>query len=166
VTTRVVVLADTHMRVGARRHLPEPVYRLLDDADVIIHAGDLCDGSVLATLETFAPTIAVLGNNDASLEGRLPVTTTVELAGVTVAVVHDSGPRAGRERRLHRRFPEADVVVFGHSHIPVDMPGVDGQRLFNPGSPTERRRQPHHTAGVLELHDGTIRTSRIVVVDD
>jgi putative phosphoesterase len=166
VTTRVVVLADTHMRAGSRRRLPERVYQLLDHADVILHAGDLVDVSVLETLESLAPTYAVLGNNDHSLAGRLPLTQELELDGVRVAMIHDSGAAAGRPARMSRRFPNAGIVVFGHSHVPVDAEGADGQRLFNPGSPTQRRSQPHRTAGVLELAGGALRHSHLVVVDD
>lgn len=164
-TVRVVVLADTHMRAAGSRRLPEPVYRLLDGADAVLHAGDLVDASVLDTLESIAPTYAVLGNNDHALAHRLPVTQVLAFEGVRVAMVHDSGAATGRSARLHRRFPDADVVVFGHSHVPLDTTGVNGQRLFNPGSPTERRSQPHRTAGVLEFAHGALRSSRIVVVD-
>jgi predicted phosphodiesterase len=109
----------------------------------------------------------VLGNNDdAELQATLPETLELDLDGVSVAIVHDSGARKGRPARMARRFPGAAVVVFGHSHIPVDEPGVDGQWLMNPGSATQRRRQPHHTVGVLELADGSLRDHRIVVVDD
>ena len=162
---RVVVLADTHMRAGRARRLPPAVDELLAGADVILHAGDLTDGSVLETLSSRAPTYAVLGNNDGSLTGRLPVTLALALEGVRIAMIHDSGPSTGRAARLHRRFPDADLVVFGHSHIPLDLEGVDGQRLFNPGSPTERRAQPHRTAGILDLADGQIRQHQILVVD-
>jgi hypothetical protein len=165
VNLRAVVLADTHLRAGGRRRLPAGVIQLLDGADVILHAGDLVDSSVLTTLESIGPTHAVLGNNDHALAGRLPTTTTLELAGVRLAMIHDSGPSAGRAARLHRRFPDADIVVFGHSHIPVDAPGLFGQRLFNPGSPTQRRAQPHHTAGVLEFRSGAITATQLVVVD-
>jgi len=165
VTVRAVVLADTHMRAGRSRRLPDAVFRLLEGADVILHAGDLVDGSVLQLLEARAPLYAVLGNNDTALAGRLPVTRSMVLAGVNVAMVHDSGPAAGRASRMRRQFPAAGVVVFGHSHVPVNEDGLDGQRLFNPGSPTERRRQPHATAGVLELSHGAVSAARIVVVD-
>jgi uncharacterized protein len=163
-TVRVVVLADTHIRAGTRRQLPEPAYRLLDSADVILHAGDVVDGSLLDTLRSIAPTIAIRGNNDHALAGVLPETRLVDVDGVRVAMIHDSGPKAGRAGRLYRRFPDAAIVVFGHSHIAVDEPGVNGQRLFNPGSPTERRTQPHHTVGLLELAAGTVSDHRIVVV--
>jgi putative phosphoesterase len=162
---RAVVLADTHLRAGGRRRLPEGAYHLLAGADVVLHAGDLVDGSVLATLESIAPTYAVLGNNDSALAGVLPTTRRLDLDGVAVAIIHDSGGREGRARRLHRLFPDAQVVVFGHSHLPVDEPGLDGQLLFNPGSPTERRRSPHHTVGLLELERGAVTGHRIVDVD-
>lgn len=138
---------------------------MLDDADVILHAGDLVDDSVLDTLGSIAPTYAVLGNNDHALIGRLPETRILELEGLRIGMIHDSGPRTGRAARLHRHFPDCGLVVFGHSHVPADHDGVEGQHLFNPGSPTERRTQPHRTAGVLELADGEVRT-RLVVVDD
>ncbi len=91
---------------------------------------------------------------------------TLDLEGVHIGMIHDSGPTAGRRLRLGRQFPDADIVVFGHSHVPMDVEGMAGQRLFNPGSPTERRSQPHRTAGILELADGAIRSKTIVVVDD
>ncbi len=162
----VVVLADTHMRAGSSRRLPEPARAQLAQADVILHAGDVVDASVLDELATYAPVHAVLGNNDLELAGVLPPILELELAGVRVAMIHDAGPRRGRPARLHRLFPRADIVVFGHSHIPVDEPGVDGQLLFNPGSPTERRRQPHHTLGILELEGGQTVGHRIEIVSD
>lgn len=164
--TTVVVLADTHLRRGWRRTLPPRACELLDAADVVLHAGDVQIPEALADLRARYGTVhAVLGNNDRELVGALPEELEVEIAGVRVALVHDSGPARGRAERLHRRFPFADVVVFGHSHIPLDGVGVDGQRLFNPGSPTERRRQPHATVGVLVLRDGAILDARIEVVD-
>lgn len=164
---RVVVVADTHLRREWRRTLPGPCVDLLATADVILHAGDLIDASVLDLLAGFGvPVHAVLGNNDRELVDRLPDTVELELAGVRVGMIHDSGPARGRARRLHDRFPTCDVVVFGHSHIPWNEPGVGGQLLFNPGSPTERRRQPHRTAGVLELADGTVRSARVETVDE
>jgi putative phosphoesterase len=165
-TVRAVVLADTHLRAGNGRRLPESVYRLLDNADVILHAGDLVDRSVLDTLSSIAPTYAVLGNNDHDLVGQLPETQDLELEGVRIAMIHNSGSTSGRAARLRRKFPDADVVVFGHSHIPLATAGIEGQRLFNPGSPTQRRTQPHRTAGVFELEAGRIRSTEIVVVDD
>src|SRR5690606_32533633 len=104
---------------------------------------------------------AVLGNNDPELAGTLPETLELVLAGVRVGMIHDSGPTRGREQRLHARFPTCDVVVFGHSHVPWNAVGIDGQLLFNPGSPTERRQQPQPTIGVLELADGRVTQARI-----
>ena len=160
--TRVVVLADTHVRPGSSRRLPDAAYAALDRADVILHAGDVLVADLLHELEGFAPTYAVLGNNDIGLTGVLPERRVVDLDGVRVGMVHDAGPRAGRERRVRRFFPDADVVVFGHSHAPVDATGIEGQRLFNPGSPTERRMQPHHTLGTLDLRDGKVVGHQIV----
>jgi hypothetical protein len=163
---RVVVLADTHLTPGSRRRLPRPATALLEEADVVLHAGDIVTGDLLEELSAFAPVHAVLGNNDHDLRGLLPEVVELELGGVAVAMVHDSGPSSGRARRLHRRFPSAGLVVFGHSHIPQLVDGVDGQRLCNPGSPTQRRSQPHHTVAVLDLEDGAVRRAEIVVVDE
>jgi putative phosphoesterase len=163
--TRVVVLSDTHLRSGGKRRLPDGAYRALDDADVILHAGDIVTADLLHELSGFAPTHAVLGNNDLDPTlAHLPEARLEIIGGVRVAMVHDSGPRSGREARMRRRFPEAHVVVFGHSHIPWNQPGLDGQLLFNPGSPTERRAQPRHTLGVLDLDAGQVVRSEIVVV--
>lgn len=155
-TDHVVVLSDTHIRRGGKRRLPHAVYRHLQEADLILHAGDVLVAEVLEELAGFAPLHAVLGNNDAELAGLLPETRLFEVEGVRIAMVHDSGPSTGRARRMRRRFPDADVVVFGHSHIPWDAEGADGQLLFNPGSPTERRAQPHHTLGTLDLDGGGV----------
>jgi putative phosphoesterase len=167
--THVVVLADTHIRRTGTRRLPDTAYAHLEQADVILHAGDILVAEVLDELGGFAPVHAVLGNNDAELFGVLPETRLLEIDGVRIAMVHDSGPAPGRAGRMHRQFPDADVVVFGHSHIPWDDAGVDGQLLFNPGSPTERRSQPHRTLGTLEIHperrqDGGRVRSRIHVL--
>jgi putative phosphoesterase len=160
--TEIVVLADTHIRRGGTRRLPSEVYAALERADLVLHAGDVVTGAVLEDLARFAPTLAVLGNNDAELVGQLPEQRLFTVEGLQVAMVHDSGARKGREARLRRRFPTADLVVFGHSHIPVDAEGLDGQRLFNPGSPTERRRQPVHTYGRLRVADGRLVSHEIV----
>ena len=160
---QVAVIADTHLRSGVDG-LPPRARAELDAADVVLHAGDVVDGALLAALPR--PWHAVLGNNDVGLSGTLPERVELELGGVRVAMVHDSGARAGRERRMRRWFPTADVVVFGHSHDPVDAEGVDGQRLFNPGSAVQRRRQPHRTMGVLVLGEGRVLDHRIVVLDD
>jgi putative phosphoesterase len=161
---RVVVVADTHMRRDWQRTLPDAAIDWLASADVILHAGDVIHGFVLDELAAYAPVHSVLGNNDHELTGQLPETLELELAGVRIGMIHDSGPARGRAARLHDRFPDRDVVVFGHSHIPCNDPGVDGQLLFNPGSPTERRRQPHRTIGVLALADGHVADARIEIV--
>jgi putative phosphoesterase len=137
----------------------------LEDVDVILHAGDVCAPDVLYELSVWAPVHAVRGNNDgvdiATWGAR--DTLVLDLAGVSVAMIHDSGPAAGRPARLRRMFPEAALVVFGHSHIPLNEVH-DGQRIFNPGSPTDRRRQPRGTMGLLEIDDGRLVTARIVDV--
>lgn len=159
--TVLAVLADTHIRRGSSRRLPDAAYGRLEGADVILHAGDIVVGEVLDELRGFAPVHAVLGNNDRELFGLLPETWVEDVDGVRIGMIHDSGSSTGRAGRLRRRFPDADVVVFGHSHIPWNEPGLDGQLLFNPGSPTERRAQPVHTMGVLVVEDGRIVSHQI-----
>ena len=159
----VLVLSDTHMgRSRPGRRLPDRVYELLDESDAVLHAGDVTDEDLLHELSGFAPVHAVLGNNDVLL--RLPERLEVELDGVRVAMVHDSGPSAGRAGRLRRWFPDADVVVFGHSHLPWQEVDPEGQLHLNPGSPTERRRAPTRTVGWLELAAGEVRRAAIVNV--
>lgn len=162
--TLVVVVSDTHIRRGGKRRLPDAAYAHLERADLILHAGDIVVGAVLDELRGFAPVTAVLGNNDVELTGLLPETVVEDISGVRVGMVHDSGPSAGRPGRMRRRFPDADVVVFGHSHIPWNGPGLDGQLLFNPGSPTERRSQPHHTLGTLVLAEGRVVDATVHVL--
>ena len=160
-STRIVVMADTHVRRGSDRRLPDRAYELLDAADAVWHAGDVLVPELLHELEGFAPVTAVLGNNDHELVGELPERVEDQVKAVRIAMVHDSGPTKGRERRMARWFPDADLVVFGHSHAPLDAEGVDGQRLLNPGSPIERRRAPTHTMAVVDV-DGDSFTTRIV----
>lgn len=155
-STRLVVLADTHVARGSSRRLPDAAYQLLGRADAIWHAGDVVIPELLDELAGFAPVEAVLGNNDHELFGVLPERVEATLDGVRVAMVHDSGATKGRERRMRRWFPDADLVIFGHSHQPLDTEGVDGQRLLNPGSPTERRRAPTHTMAVVTLDAGAL----------
>ena len=162
---RAVVLADTHLRPGSRRRLPPRVLEELQRADVVLHAGDILTGDVLELLAGYAPVHAVLGNNDRDLVGVLPERLELHLEGLVVGMVHDSGPRRGRERRLGRAFPQADLVVFGHSHIPWNAAGVDGQWLLNPGSPTDKRSQPHPTLATVEMRGGRILATEIVEVD-
>lgn len=160
---RALVLADTHLR-GDLSRLPAAVWDAVEESDVVLHAGDVVTGDLLDALRRRRPVHAVLGNNDRELVGLLPDRLAVELGGVRVGMVHDSGVRGGRERRLRRWFPEAGVVVFGHSHEPVDAEGVDGQRLFNPGSAVQRRRQPERTMGRLVLEDGAVVEHEIVAL--
>ncbi|CAA9340254.1 MAG: Putative phosphoesterase [uncultured Friedmanniella sp.] len=159
---RVVVLSDTHSP-RYWKGCPPAVAAQLETADVILHAGDVCTPDVLDLLAGYAPLHVVLGNNDVAEVAAwgAPETLQLELAGVQVAMIHDSGPKQRRTARLRRRFPTADLVVFGHSHIPMDQTG-DGIRIFNPGSPTDKRRQPHGTLGILELADGQVADARIV----
>jgi uncharacterized protein len=161
---RIVVLSDTH---APRRwkSCPPAVADWVRHADVILHAGDVCTASVLRELAQYAPVHAVLGNNDGPdvAEWGAPVTLEIELTGLRAAMIHDSGPAAGRLRRMRAAFPAAELVVFGHSHIPLDETS-GGLRIFNPGSPTDRRRQPHGTLGVLDVADGELVGARIVAV--
>jgi uncharacterized protein len=154
----VLLLADTHLREGQGDRLVDLLRDHLEAADVIIHAGDVTDASVLTALTEFAPVHAVLGNNDRGM--ALPERLVVELDGCAVAAVHDSGPAGGRTARLRRWFPEADVVVFGHSHLPwheIDVRSDDhAQHQVNPGSAVQRRAAPHHTVAVLQLRGGVV----------
>lgn len=160
----VLVVADTHIRRGSTRTLPPAVYEHAERANLILHAGDVLVGEVLDDLARFAPVHAVLGNNDPELSGQLPETCELDVAGLAVAMVHDSGQVKGRARRLRRWFPAAQLVVFGHSHIPVNEGGADGQWLLNPGSPTERRRQPEHTVATFDVAGGELTDVRVHVV--
>ena len=160
-TMEVLVLADTHVKADRRRDLPAEVWDAADRAHLILHAGDVVAGSLLDDLAARAPLRAVLGNNDDGLEARLPVEEHLDLDGLRITLVHDSGPTPGRPGRLTRRYPEADLVVFGHSHLPVDEEGADGQRLFNPGSCTERRRAPQRTYGLLVVEGGVLVDHRV-----
>jgi putative phosphoesterase len=161
---RVLVLSDTH---APRRwkSCPPAVAERLRDADVILHAGDVCVASVLDELVAYAPVHVVLGNNDQPdvAAWGAPETLELDLDGLRVAMIHDAGAAPGRFRRMARRFPDADLVVYGHSHIPLDETG-EGVHLFNPGSPTDRRRQPRGTIGVLDIDEGRVVGTRVVPV--
>ena len=160
--TRLLVLADTHVRRGSSRRLPDEIYDELSRVDAVLHAGDVVVADLLHELGGFAPTYAVRGNNDEpALAAVLPEVRVETFDGARVAMIHDSGPTAGREGRMRRRFPDADLVVFGHSHIPWDKPGLEGQWLLNPGSPTERRAQPRHTYAIVEVAAGGIARTEI-----
>jgi len=166
---RIVVLSDTHVRdarlagpddLGLSNAAADEIRR----ADVVLHCGDVVEPELLRRLREAKPVHAVLGNNDTALHGVLPERLIVEADGVRIAMVHDSGPTKGRPARVHRMFPDCDVVVFGHSHMPVNEAGLDGQWLLNPGSPTQRRRSPAHTIGVIETRDGAFWSAEIVEV--
>ena len=153
----LLLMADTHVPQRAR-DLPEQLWRTVDDADVVVHAGDwVCVELLDALLARSDRLIGVVGNNDGpELSARLPEVATVELAGVRLAVVHETGSARGREQRCAARFPNADVLVFGHSHIPWDTVAPTGLRLLNPGSPTDRRRQPTCSWMTAEIIGGRL----------
>jgi putative phosphoesterase len=159
----IAIVADTHMPRGART-LPEACVERLRAAELIVHAGDISTAAVLAELRSLGPPVlAVHGNVDEpALVGSLPTELEVELDGVHLAMTHDTGAAKGRIARLRRRFPRADAVVFGHSHIPLHE--ADGEfQIFNPGSPTERRRQPTHTMGLARAERGTIAFEHVAL---
>ena len=147
------VIADTHIPRRARG-LPEGLVAYLERANLILHAGDLMDPEFLDDLNAFAPTRVVRGNLDPP-GAKLPEVLRFEFGGLRVAMIHDSGPKKGRRSRMRRRFPEARVVVFGHSHIPW-LEDEDGLLLLNPGSPTDRRKQPKHTFALLRAERGEV----------
>ena len=127
------------------------------EAGLIIHAGDFVTLAVLDELRSYGEVVGIHGNvDDQEVRAALPQTTAFNLDGATIAVIHDAGPRIGRLARLRRRFAEADAVIFGHSHIPLHEQAEDGFQIFNPGSPTERRRAPHHTMGMARVLGGSI----------
>jgi putative phosphoesterase len=161
---KVAVLSDTHAPRYWKACPPE-VARRLAGVDLILHAGDVCRAEVLEELAAFAPVRAVLGNNDTAdvAAWGAPETLRLDLDGLPAAMVHDAGPARGRSGRLRRRFPGAELVVFGHSHIPLDLV-ADGVRIFNPGSPTDRRRQPRGTMGLLRVEGGRLLEAGIVPV--
>jgi hypothetical protein len=154
---RLAIIADTHMAAGGMRRLPDRCAELIAATDLVVHAGDIMSLEALAEIEAIGPPVrAVTGNMDGwELRARLPETDEVEAAGATLAVLHDAGPAAGRLERMQRRFPAADAVVFGHSHLPLHEREGDFQ-IFNPGSPTERRRAPSHSMGLARAEDGRI----------
>ncbi len=159
---RIAVLADTHLDDDVAGRLGRRVLAEMGAADVVLHAGDLVTERAHGQLAALSggPFHAVLGNNDRGLD-RLPSELELDLGGVPVALVHDSGRRPGRAGRLARRFPAARLVVFGHSHVPCDEEGQGGQRLFNPGSPTQRRAQPRPSMGLLRVSGGDLATELV-----
>jgi len=155
---RLVITADTHVPKRAR-DLPAALWTAIERADVIIHAGDWVNLALLDAIEARARgrLIAVYGNNDGpDLRARLPEVAEADLDGLRLAVVHETGPATGRERRCSAQYEGKDVLVFGHSHIPWDTTAPSGLRLLNPGSPTDRRRQPDATFMTAEVHAGRL----------
>lgn len=156
---RLAIVSDTHLPKGARQ-LPRDCVARLAAADLIVHTGDFASLAVLRQLQALGEVVAVHGNVDEpALQRELPAERELELPdGVRLALLHDAGPARGRLARAQRRFPHANALVFGHSHIPLhEVDAESGFQLFNPGSPTERRRAPSHTMGLAEVHDGTLR---------
>ena len=153
---QLAIISDTHMPRGARA-LPAGCVERLRSADAILHAGDLVALEVLELLESLGPPVhAVHGNVDEpEVRIRLPAVRVVEADGARILMTHDGGPAEGRLARLRRRYPDADAVVFGHSHLPLHEER-DGFAIFNPGSPTERRRAPHHTMGLATVSGGRV----------
>ena len=155
----IAIISDTHMPRGARR-LPEACVERIAGADLLLHAGDFMTLAVLRELEAIGPPlIGVRGNVDSAELGRLlPAERVVEAGGARIAMTHDAGARAGRLERMRRGFGDrADALVFGHSHQPLHERAEDGFQIFNPGSPTERRRAPVHTMGLAHVEDGALR---------
>ncbi len=154
---RLLLISDTHLPVRAKK-LPAEVWAAVDDADVVIHAGDWVNVELLDELTDRAKRlIGCWGNNDGPLlRARLPEAARVTLDGLSVAVVHETGAAKGREERCERAYPDVDLLVFGHSHIPWNTTSPRGLRLLNPGSPTDRRRQPYCTYQTAEIASGRL----------
>jgi uncharacterized protein len=162
----LAIISDTHLPRG-HRALPAACVERLRAADLVLHAGDFAAAAVLEELEALGPPVAAVHGNvdDADLRRRLPAQRVVEAGGARIAVLHDAGPAAGRLARLQRRFPDCDAAVFGHSHIPLhERDPATGFQIFNPGSPTDRRRQPRHTMGRASAGDGAV-VFELVVLD-
>ncbi|MEU1126964.1 metallophosphoesterase [Streptomyces sp. NPDC005899] len=159
---RLLLTSDTHVPKRARA-LPAPLLAEIDAADVVLHAGDWVDAATLDLFEARARRlVGVFGNNDGpELRARLAEVARVECDGLRIGVVHETGASQGRERRCAERFPDLDVLVFGHSHIPWDTVAPGGLRLLNPGSPTDRRRQPHRTFMTAEATGGRLADVRL-----
>src|SRR4051794_9272164 len=160
---QIAIISDTHMPRGARA-IPEACLERCREADAILHAGDLVDMPVLALLRELGPPLhAIHGNVDsAAVRTLLPARRGVELGGAGIGMVHARGPAGGRLDALRAAFPRCDAVVFGHTHMP-EHAERDGFQIFNPGSPTERRRAPAHTMGIATVDGGRIAFELLVV---
>ena len=160
---RIAVIADTHTH-GPSRPVPEGAWPFLESADHILHAGDVVDPALLDEMKSLAPITVVIGNCDAwdVREWGATDTAEVQLGGAKIGMVHDSGPSKRRRERIRAQFPDARVVVFGHSHLPM-CEDLDGLLLFNPGSPTWKRRAPYPSIGMLHIADGLVEAEIIPV---
>ncbi len=163
---RIAVISDTHFP-NRGRALPVRCRERLVAADLIVHAGDHCTLEFVHALGGVGPPVhAVHGNaDDPAVRAALPAVIEFDVSGIRFAVVHDAGPRRGRHERMRLRFPSADIVIFGHSHIPTHEVDDDGRLLINPGSPTDRRREPHHTMAEVTLAPGRAPAAEILIVD-
>jgi len=164
-STSLLLISDTHLPKRAKA-LPDAVWAAVDAADLVVHAGDWVDEATLDALEARATRlVGVFGNNDGpELRARLPEVARFTVEGLRFAVVHETGPASGRERRADEAYPDTDVLVFGHSHIPWDSVSPGGLRLLNPGSPTDRRRQPEYTMMTAQVDDGVLEEVTMVPV--
>jgi len=160
---RIAVISDTHLPRGGRT-LPASCVEHVRGCDLLLHAGDFVTADVLAELESLGPPVAAVHGNVDSAELRrlLPAERVVEAGGARIGIVHDAGSARGRLERLRRRFPDADAAVFGHSHMPLHEE-ASGFQIFNPGSPTDRRRQPRHTMGVARVEGKALRFELLVL---
>jgi putative phosphoesterase len=149
----IAIVADTHLPRGTRA-IPDACIEHMRGADLVLHAGDLSTADVLEELRSLGPPVAAVHGNIDSMDLRrmLPERQVVDAAGARIGIVHDAGPSHGRLRRMRVAFPECDAVVFAHSHIPLHEE-EDGFQIFNPGSPTDRRRQPRHSMGLARVTD-------------
>lgn len=163
--TSLLLVSDTHLPKRAKV-LPDAVWAAIDAADLVVHAGDWVDEATLDVFEARAKRlVGVFGNNDGpELRERLPEVARFTVDGLRFAVVHETGSAAGREQRADTAYPDTDVLIFGHSHIPWDSVSPGGLRLLNPGSPTDRRRQPECTTMTAQIEDGVLREVRVVPV--
>lgn len=163
--TRLLLISDTHVP-DRSRGLPDVVRTAADSADLIVHAGDWTRASVLDDLSQHGEILGVYGNNDGpDLRSRLPEIARREIEGVRFAVIHETGDAKRRHTWADASFPDTDVLIFGHSHIPWDTVSLGGLRLLNPGSPTDRRRQPHRTVMTLTVEDGELRDVALVPLE-
>ncbi|CAH0218060.1 hypothetical protein SRABI44_02836 [Microbacterium foliorum] len=164
VTTRLLLIADTHVPARAKR-LPDAVLSAVEEADIVVHAGDWVDVATLDLLETRARRlVGVHGNNDGpALRERLPEIARLTVEDVEISVVHETGQKQRREERMDAAFPGTDLLVFGHSHIPWDTVAPSGMRLLNPGSPTDRRRQPVCTMMTVVIDGGRIDATLVPI---